>query len=125
MRPMSASGPETTPDLKAYAEDLKARMLQWGGITKVEISGFSDHQIRIELDDATLRQFGLSASDIATKIARQSFDLPAGSTAGGTVTLQVFHEASGGPGRGAQVSEIWLQRRDRAALETPPPERRG
>ena len=54
-----------------------------------------------------------------------SFDLPAGSTAGGAVTLQVFHEESGGPGRGAQVSEIWLQRRDRAALETPPAERRA
>ena len=54
-----------------------------------------------------------------------SCDLPAGSTAGGTVTLQVFHEESGGPGRGAQVSEIWLQRRDRAALEAPPAERRG
>ena len=55
----------------------------------------------------------------------QGFDLPAGSTAAGAVTLQVFHEESGGPGRGAQVSEIWLQRRDRAALETPPAERRG
>ena len=55
----------------------------------------------------------------------QGFDLPAGSTAGGAVTLQVFHEESGGSGRGAQVSEIWLQRRDRAALETPPAERRG
>ena len=54
-----------------------------------------------------------------------SCDLPACSTAGGTVTLQVFHEESGGPGRGAQVSEIWLQRRDRAALEAPPAERRG
>ena len=54
-----------------------------------------------------------------------SFDLPAGSAVGGAVTLQVFHEDSGGPGRGAQISEIWLQRRDRAVLETPPAERRG
>lgn len=53
-----------------------------------------------------------------------SFDLPAGSAADGTVTLRVFHEELGGPGRGAQVSEIWLQRSDRARLETPPPERR-
>ena len=54
-----------------------------------------------------------------------SFDLPAASTADGEVTLQVFHEESGGPGRGAQVSEIWLQRRDRPTLESPPAERRG
>ena len=76
---VAVTGPESAPDLKAYAEDLKARMLQWGGITKVTVTGFSDHQIRIELDDATLRQFGLSASDIAARIARQSVDLPAGS----------------------------------------------
>ena len=40
------------------------------------------------------------------------------------MTLNVYHEQSGGPGRGAQVSEIWLQRADRDRLETPPPERR-
>ena len=54
-----------------------------------------------------------------------SFDLPAGAAANGSVTLRVFHEESGGPGRGAQVSEIWLQRADRAALEQAPAERRG
>ena len=52
------------------------------------------------------------------------FDLPAGAAAGGAVTLQVYHEESGGPGRGAQVSEIWLQRADRDRIETRPPERR-
>ena len=54
-----------------------------------------------------------------------SFDLPDGAAADGSVTLQVYHEESGGPGRGAQVSEIWLQRADRAVLEQYPPERRA
>ena len=54
-----------------------------------------------------------------------SFVLPPGAAADGSVTLRVYHEQSGGPGRGAQVSEIWLQRADRTALEQPPPERRG
>ena len=53
-----------------------------------------------------------------------SFDLPPGAAADGSVTVRVYHEDSGGPGRGAQVSEIWLQRADRDQLETPPPERR-
>ena len=53
-----------------------------------------------------------------------SFDLPAGAAADGSVTVRVYHEQSGGPGHGAQVSEIWLQRADRDQLETPPPERR-
>ena len=54
-----------------------------------------------------------------------SFDLPAGAAADGSVTLRVYHEESGGPGRGAQVSEIWLQRTDRKALEQPPAERQA
>lgn len=76
---VAVTGPGTLPDLKAYAEELKERMLRWGGIPKVDIRGFSDHQIRIELRDATLRQFGLSVVDIANAIRRQSLDLPAGS----------------------------------------------
>ena len=75
---VAVTGPQSMPDLKAYAEQLKDRMLRWDGIPKIDIKGFSDHQIRIELEDATLRQFGLSASDIATAIQRQSLDLPAG-----------------------------------------------
>ncbi len=76
---VAMTGPVEMPDLKAYAEELKDRMLQWGGIPKIEIKGFSDHQIRIELEDVTLRQFGLSVADIASAIQRQSLDLPAGS----------------------------------------------
>jgi hypothetical protein len=51
-------------------------------------------------------------------------DVPAGATEGGSVTLRVYHETAGGAGRGAQVSEVWLQRTDRELIETPPPERR-
>jgi multidrug efflux pump subunit AcrB len=76
---LAVTGPENRLVLKAYAEELKDRMLLWGGITKVEISGFSDHQIRIALNEAALRQFGLSALDVAGAISRQSVDLPAGS----------------------------------------------
>ncbi len=72
-------GPSSKPDLKALAEELKDRMLRWGGIPKVEIKGFSDHQLRIELGDATLRQFGLGVADIAEAVQRQSVDLPSGS----------------------------------------------
>lgn len=76
---VALAGPMETPDLKAYAEQVKDRMLRWGGISKVAIRGFSEHQVRIELADATLRRFGLSADDVAAVIARQSVDLPAGS----------------------------------------------
>ena len=53
-----------------------------------------------------------------------TFQVPGGATAEGSVTLRILHESGGGAGRGAQVSEVWLQRTDRELLETPPAERR-
>ncbi|NNE20995.1 MAG: efflux RND transporter permease subunit [Rhizobiales bacterium] len=76
---VSLTGPATKPDLKAYAEELKDRMLRFGGIPKVDVTGFSDHQIRIELPDEVIRQYGVSIADVARAIQRQSIDLPSGS----------------------------------------------
>lgn len=76
---IAISGPMSETDLKAYAEDMKARLQRIPQVTQVEIKGFSDHQIRIELRSQVLRQFGLSVSDVAGVIGRQSLDLPSGS----------------------------------------------
>lgn len=75
---VAITGPEKPSELKALAEQVKRRMLQYGGIPQIEITGFSDHQIRIEIRDAVMRQLGLSMADIANAIRRQSLDLPAG-----------------------------------------------
>lgn len=75
---VALTGAASKPDLKAYAEEMKDRMLRFGGIPKIEIKGFSDHQIRIELPDAVIRQYGISISDVALAIQRQSLDLPSG-----------------------------------------------
>ncbi len=76
---IAITGPMSEPDLKAYAEDMKDRLQRIPQVTQVNIKGFSDHQIRIELPSQTLRQFGLSVSDIAAVVGRQSVDLPLGS----------------------------------------------
>ncbi len=75
---IAVTGPEDRTQLKALAEDLKMRMLRAGGIPKVEITGFSDRQIRIEVADAAARELGLSLEEIANAISRQNIDLPAG-----------------------------------------------
>jgi len=54
---------------------------------------------------------------------RLRFAVPPQAVADGGLLLQVSHEVAGGPGRGAQVSEIWLERQDREALEAAPGER--
>ncbi|MDZ7761527.1 MAG: efflux RND transporter permease subunit [Desulfovermiculus sp.] len=71
------SGPVSLPDLKAYCEDLKNRM-QETGISLVEIEGFSQHQLRVSLSDAKLRKLGISASQVAERIADLSRDMPLG-----------------------------------------------
>jgi hydrophobic/amphiphilic exporter-1 (mainly G- bacteria), HAE1 family len=75
---VAVSGPMSELDLKSYAEGLKARMLRAGIGSQIRISGFAERQIRIELLAQRLRQHGLSVSDIAAVIERQSLDLPAG-----------------------------------------------
>ncbi len=72
------SGPSDRTQLKALAENVKDKMLRYGGIPKVDVTGFSDRQIRIEISDLALRQYGLSVSDIANTIRRQNIDLPSG-----------------------------------------------
>jgi len=52
---VAVTGPEDPVALKAYAEDLKDRLLALDGITEVTVSGFSDHHIRIELPAWRLR----------------------------------------------------------------------
>jgi multidrug efflux pump subunit AcrB len=75
---VAITGPMSEPHLKIFCEQIKDRMLQTDEISLVDILGFSDHQVRIEIPGATLMQFGLSVSDIADKISRQSLDLPSG-----------------------------------------------
>lgn len=75
---VTAEGAESRTELKALAEDLKTRMLRWGGIPRVEVTAFSDPQIRIEIADAAAQQLGVSLEDIARTVGRQNIDLPLG-----------------------------------------------
>ena len=65
-------------DLKAYCEEMKDRLQALPGISLVTLDGFSDHQLRVELSALALKQFNLSAADVASIIERQSVNLPAG-----------------------------------------------
>lgn len=75
---VAVTGPMSESHLKLYCEQIKERMLRTSEINRVDVLGFSDHQIRIEISASTLMQFGLTVSDIADMIARQSLDLPSG-----------------------------------------------
>lgn len=76
---IAVSGPMTTSDLKAYADQIKARLQRLPLVSQVTLSGFSEHQLQVRIAAAVLQRHGLSISDISHAIARQSIDLPAGS----------------------------------------------
>jgi multidrug efflux pump subunit AcrB len=65
-------------ELKEYAEVIKQKLKREPGISIVDIKGFSDHQLKIELSQFKLRQYGLSPSDVASLIKRQNIKLPGG-----------------------------------------------
>ncbi len=76
---VAVAGPMSERDLKRYAEDLKTRILRETTARTVEIQGFAEPQIRIALDPAILRRFGLDLTQVADIVRRQSLDLPTGS----------------------------------------------
>lgn len=86
---VAITGPAKRPDLKDYAEDIRRRMLRWGGIPKVDIEGFSTLELQIDLHPEALHQFGVSVADVARVIQADSLDLPAGNLETSTETLLI------------------------------------
>ena len=76
---IAITGPMTVVNLKAYAEQIKTKMLRDPDITQINVKGFSEHQLRIEIPKHILHRYELNMSEIATTIARQGVDLPSGS----------------------------------------------
>jgi len=75
---IGVAGDMPQSDLKHYAEHLKKKLLALNDIAMVQIDGFSNHQLRIEIPEYRLRMHGLSINQIANIISRQTVDLPAG-----------------------------------------------
>jgi len=75
---VAVTGPMSVPDLKLFSEKLKDRLLLLEEVSQVNILGFSDHQIRIEVPAQNLLQLGMNLNDITENLSRQNVDLPAG-----------------------------------------------
>ncbi|BDX04852.1 efflux RND transporter permease subunit [Planctobacterium marinum] len=66
------------PELKQMAEMVKQKLLRNPQIPLIDIEGFSTRQIRIQVSQQALREYGLSIQSLAQIIAKQNFDLPLG-----------------------------------------------
>ena len=76
---VAISANTTWPDLKAYAEQLKHKLKVNYGVDLVTISGFSDHKLRVELNETDMRRLGMTVAEIANQVGRQNIKMPAGS----------------------------------------------
>ncbi|OHU84365.1 MULTISPECIES: efflux RND transporter permease subunit [Pseudoalteromonas] len=65
-------------ELKRYAQQLKDKLKRQTNIDIVDIEGFSDQQIQVELSLFKLREYGLSANDLVVLLQKQNIKLPLG-----------------------------------------------
>lgn len=86
---VAITGPVTRPDLNDYAEQIRTGMLRWGGISKIDIRGFSTRELQINMRPGDLQKLGVSVADVARTVQSGSLDLPAGSIEEMTETLLI------------------------------------
>jgi hydrophobic/amphiphilic exporter-1 (mainly G- bacteria), HAE1 family len=75
---IAIAAPMTTPQLKLWCETTRDRLLLNPAIPKVAISGFGEHQLRIEPDRAAMQAHGIDIATLARTISRQGIDAPLG-----------------------------------------------
>jgi len=76
-------------DLLAAAETIESELLGLDGVSLVEKSGFSEHQIKVEVRQQALLARGLTIGDVARELSAQSLDLPAGSVETGAREIKI------------------------------------
>ena len=75
---VAVTGPMPDTHLKVYAEELRDRLKALPQVSQVTLQGFSERQLRIQVPELVLRQYGLGIDEIADAVRRQSLDRPAG-----------------------------------------------
>ena len=89
---ISATAPEGIDVADYLDEDVVPALENISGVARVELTGAQDEYLRIVLDEAALRQYGLSISAVGSAIAAADFDMPVGSVTLGSqdISLGVY-----------------------------------
>lgn len=75
---VAVTGDMPQRQLEDYALRLENQLMGLPGVAGVEIHGLSQRQWQVEVSGEVLGQHGLSARELAVRVARQSIDLPLG-----------------------------------------------
>jgi len=75
---------------KGIAQDVRDELLQMPEINQVDFLGDRDYEISIEVSELTLRQYGLTMSEVSQAVRNSSVDVPGGTirTRGGDILLR-------------------------------------
>jgi multidrug efflux pump subunit AcrB len=79
---LALRGPFPEQALKVFARQMRDDLLA-RGIDKVELKGYRSPEYLVEIPERELRRLDLTVSDVATQIAGNTVDLPAGNLDGG------------------------------------------
>jgi multidrug efflux pump subunit AcrB len=92
---VAVSGETDEQSLKVVGEQVRDQISALPGITQVDLLSARPYEIAIELSESSLRQFGLSFSEVALAVRKSSLDLPGGSirSAGGEILLRTKGQA--------------------------------
>lgn len=76
--------------MRQLGEQIRDELIGEPHITQAELTGVRPREISIEVSETTLRQYGLTLSQVAEAIRRSSIDVPAGAikTSGGEILLR-------------------------------------
>lgn len=76
--------------LREIGDDVRDEILTLPGITQAEIEGIRPYEISIEISEENLRRYGLTLSQVASRIRQASLDLPGGTikTSGGEILVR-------------------------------------
>ena len=64
--------------IRDLAQEAASRMREIPGVSRVEVRGLQDREVRVVVDRARASAYDLTVSDIAERIRRQNQNLPAG-----------------------------------------------
>lgn len=75
---------------KSIAQEVRDELMQIPSVNQVQILGDRDFEISIEVSEQTLRQYGLTMSEISQAIRNSSVDMPGGAikSQGGDILLR-------------------------------------
>lgn len=82
-------------ETREYAQNLRDNLLQVEGISKIELSGIRDYEIKIDISQDILLEYDITLQEVSQAIKSSSVDLSAGNlkTSSGDILLRLKGQA--------------------------------